>query len=57
MPLTLVFALLTLVSLVTVFLAVQRLRGLRSALLASALTFIGLSSLFVVMLQFLTSQM
>ncbi len=57
MPLTLVFVLLTLVSVVTVFLAVHRLRGLRSALLAGALTFVGLSAVFVVMLQFLTSQM
>ncbi len=57
MPLALVFVLLTLVSVVTVFLAVHRLRGLRSALLAGALTFVGLSAVFVVMLQFLTSQM
>ncbi len=55
--LTLVYALLALASVGIIFLAAYLVRGLKLALLASGVTFVGLCSLFVVMLIIVTSQM
>jgi hypothetical protein len=57
MALSLVYAFLSLAILLTVFLVVNRLRGLTFALAATVLTFAGMFALFMCMVTLITLQM
>lgn len=57
MALSLAFALLAFALVLIVFLVVYRMRGLGFALVAGALTFVTMFTLFVVMVMLITSRM
>ncbi len=57
MPLSLAYALLALAIVLIVFVVVDRVRGLTSALVAAVLTFMSMFALFVAMVMFMTSRM
>ncbi len=57
MAFSLAFALLAIAVVLIVFLAAKRARGLRYALAAAAVVFIGVFALFVVMTTLITSSM
>jgi hypothetical protein len=57
MPLSVAFALFTLVMVLIVFLVVRRARGPWFALAAGGLAFVGMFALFLGMLMFITSSM
>ncbi len=57
MPLSLTYALLALAFVLIVFMIVNRVRGLRFALVAAGLTFMSMFALFVTMVMFITSRM